>query len=315
MAAGGGSTGVLVTETARRSMRDAVDLLFVLIDLDGMDDAEADAVVAEAALAVAYCDRRERLAPAGPESVRYPWLAEIKDDADFVDRLTAEIAPPEDAEPREALGGRLRRDGRLRRLMRGGVDRLRRVVGAPGEASISALRVLSGRPVSHLVGDLLTYLARRGTPADPGPIVRTVLDDLRAAAAEAGPGRPLVVIAHSMGGNIMYDLLTHFAPDLRVDTLVTVGSQVALFEELKLFGESDPSISGADGFRVRRPAAIGRWINLVDRSDLLGYQAGKVFDGVEDYGYPTHAVWAHSAYFRQPNFYARLGRKLAGGER
>ncbi|GAA1615814.1 hypothetical protein [Actinoplanes couchii] len=306
----GAATGTLLTGTARNSMRDAVDLLFTVIDADSLDDTAADAVIAAAGALVEYCDQRERLAPAGPD--RYPWLAGIKDDADLIDQLLSlAAAGGDDPEPdRESLGGRHRRYGRLRLLLRGGADRLRRAAGLPVETSIAAVRTLTGRPVSDLAGDVLTYLARRGTPDEPGPIVRAVLTDLREAAAEAGPDRPLVVVAHSMGGNIMYDLLTHFAPDLPVHTLVTVGSQVALFEELKLFRGSDPALPGPDLARIPRPAGLSRWINVVDRADLLGYRAGGVFDGVEDYVYPTSALWAHSAYFRQPHFYARLGRRL-----
>ncbi|RBL82836.1 hypothetical protein DDE05_34685, partial [Streptomyces cavourensis] len=99
------------------------------------------------------------------------------------------------------------------------------------------------------------------------------------AVAGNRAGLPLVVVAHSMGGNIVYDVLSHFRPDLTVDTLVTVGSQVGLFEELKLFGASRPEINGETGGRVPLPPGLGRWINVVDHSDLLAYRVGPIFDG------------------------------------
>ena len=69
------------------------------------------------------------------------------------------------------------------------------------------------------MGDVMTYLVHRGTPKDPGEIVSIVLKKLREAKNNTPDhGRdPLIVIAHSMGGNIVYDILTSYAPDLKID--------------------------------------------------------------------------------------------------
>jgi hypothetical protein len=108
-----------------------------------------------------------------------------------------------------------------------------------------------------------------------------------------------------MGGNIMYDLLTHFAPDLPVDLLVTVGTQVGLFAELGLFHDS-ATAAPPD----RMPALSAQWINVVDAADILSYRVGPIVTGAQDYRYPSDALWAHSAYFRQPNFHSRLARRV-----
>ena len=57
-------------------------------------------------------------------------------------------------------------------------------------------------------------------------------------------------------------------------------------------------------------AGLGRWINVLDRADPLGYATEAIFDGVEDYQYPTGSLHSHSAYFQQPNFHTRLGRRI-----
>jgi pimeloyl-ACP methyl ester carboxylesterase len=121
----------------------------------------------------------------------------------------------------------------------------------------------------------------------------------------------LVVVGHSLGGVIAYDLLTAFRPDIEVDLLVTVGSQVALLEELTLLASpSDPSVPGRDTPRVPRPPNLRAWLNVFDETDLLGFQAGSVFEGVSDHRYQTGAIiGAHGRYLDGLRFHRRL---LAG---
>jgi pimeloyl-ACP methyl ester carboxylesterase len=136
--------------------------------------------------------------------------------------------------------------------------------------------------------------------------VSLVSGDLELAARDG----PLVVVAHSMGGNIAYDILSHFRPDLHIDTLVTVGTQVGLFEELKLFASSNRDLPTPAVPRLPALPNVDRWINVVDRGDVLAYRADPIFDGVDDYEYPSDAPWAHGAYFRQPNFHERLASRV-----
>jgi hypothetical protein len=159
----------------------------------------------------------------------------------------------------------------------------------------------------------MTYLNERGpTQSDAGPIATTVMTAIDAAVGEA-PDTPLVIIAHSMGGNIVYDILSHFRPDLECELLLTVGSQVGLFEELCLLArgkhEQCPELD-----RVARLPNIRRWINVFDYNDVLGFAASKIFDGVDDFAYSTGSgvVKAHSSYFLMPRFYRRLADRIGG---
>ena len=117
---------------------------------------------------------------------------------------------------------------------------------------------------TRTVGDALVYVARRGTFTSPGEIIKRVLDGqegLRAAAASRTTNDPLIVIGHSLGGVILYDIFSHFAPDLQCDLLVTVGSQVGFFQELALLANA--SAGGfTPGSRVSRPGNIVRWLRL-----------------------------------------------------
>jgi pimeloyl-ACP methyl ester carboxylesterase len=173
---------------------------------------------------------------------------------------------------------------------------------------------------TRFLGDVFVYILQRerGSVEQPGPIVSTVLDALQAAWDGRTKEDPrLVVVAHSMGGNIMYEILTHYLPgrgsEIRVDVLVTVGSQVGIFEEMKLFAASDPAIPRDPARdRVQKPAAVDRWLNVFDRNDVFSFAAGAVFDGVEDFSYSTGKglLGAHGAYFALPSFHRRLEARL-----
>jgi pimeloyl-ACP methyl ester carboxylesterase len=76
---------------------------------------------------------------------------------------------------------------------------------------------------------------------------------------ESGGG-PFVVIAHSQGSMIAYDVLSHM-PDLEVPLFVTIGSPLGIREvqdELKRFQKAKT---------LRIPACVGRWLNVADSWD------------------------------------------------
>lgn len=178
-------------------------------------------------------------------------------------------------------------------------------------------------------GDVLTYINTRGDAADPGPIPRAALETLRSAAAGARrrAGEPLVVLSHSMGGQITYDLVTHFLPEhaadsaIRVDFWCATASQVGLFEEMKLFKASSPQYSSFQGNLAPLPDRrwLGGWWNVWDHNDLISYTVRGIFptrpahpQGVDDEAYDSgmFALPAHGGYLDRPSFYRRFAAKL-----
>ena len=92
-----------------------------------------------------------------------------------------------------------------------------RGLSAPGWAASRVLLEARGPlnlMVSTFLGDIIVYLLQRGTATDPGPIPRRLLSGLRAArrASVDRGGEPIVLLTHSMGGQIAYDTLTTFLP-------------------------------------------------------------------------------------------------------
>lgn len=299
----------LLCTIARRSVADAVDLLYTVAD---------DAAPAEAAALVAYTTAVAARMPRGTELERHPWLAEVRDDYQFVDALWEAAGSWQlDAAGQPVNAPAATRDGVLgvvggaREFLRRSHRRLRRAfVGLPTTGLAAAARSTVGRRAALLLGDVAAYLARRDASLDrPGGMLHQVLAGIEQARGAGPVGAPLVVVAHSMGGNIVYDLLTTYRTDLVVNVFVTVGSQVGLFEELELFRSSDPALGGPHR-RVPSWPNIRHWINVLDPADPLAFRAAPVFDGVEDYRYPTDAAWAHSGYLVQPHFHARLAARV-----
>lgn len=164
--------------------------------------------------------------------------------------------------------------------------------------------------ISLFLGDVFVYLNSRDAK-EGSAIIREVQGAFeRAEQARNADDGKLIVVAHSMGGNISYDILATFAPRIQVDLFVTVGSQVGMFEELKLFKGSDPRIMAPA--RVDVPKNIKRWINVVDPNDVLAYSTENIFSNSHDTVFDNHVpVWsAHTTYFSRPSFHERMHQRI-----
>lgn len=236
---------------------------------------------------------------------------------DFVNRLMEEIEPFRRA---KALGKTVETLG-LGSWFQPLREAVSRLASAPGDAATSIVVGLARKSVhakaSRFLGDVFVYLNERGTAEKPGKILEDILVKLRVAQEAKQDGDDqLVVIGHSLGGVIMYDILTYFAPDVKVDQFISVGSQIALFEEMSLYRASskEPPINPKKD-RLERPAHAGRWLNVYDTNDVFSFRAKTVFNGVDDYSFDTGygLLEAHGGYFARPSFYKRLGARLSGG--
>ncbi len=195
----------------------------------------------------------------------------------------------------------------LKNLVKGFADR---IGNAASGAVLDLVRGGLNERFGRFLGDVFTYLQDGG--ANREKIREEVTAKLRAGAAA---GEKLVVVGHSMGGVILYDLLSdpkRPLGDLHIHLLVTVGSQVGVFEEMKLFSSSLPAYSAANQNRVPPLSSVSRWLNVYDPVDPLSFRCSGIFEGVEDFVFSstTSLLDAHSAYFKRPRFFARLARRL-----
>lgn len=183
-----------------------------------------------------------------------------------------------------------------------------RALEAPSRAaSLAALNLFRQKLHSQLirfVGDVFVYLNERGTKAKPGKIIETILKEIQ-DAVQNQPEEPLIIMTHSMGGNILYDLVTYYSPDLKIDVWISVASQVAQFEEMKLFRSSDRGITTPDKVTGLKQQ-VGYWLNVYDPADSFSFLTEPVFaDVTEDLEYLTgsSALKAHGEYFGRASFY------------
>jgi hypothetical protein len=160
------------------------------------------------------------------------------------------------------------------------------------------------------LGDVLVYL-HHGRTASPNIYqrVRQELVSLKPKDAE-----PLVVVTHSFGSEILYDLLTSDGLDgLTIDLWVTVGAQTSLFAEMRLFGAIPPDIpKDTQNYILGRPAGVTKWVNIYDPADPLSYKHQPVFGDVTDIPISDggNLTNAHGHYFVTVSFYETVLREL-----
>lgn len=183
-----------------------------------------------------------------------------------------------------------------------------RVRNAASTVGFGLVRDSISPAVGLFLGDVFVYLRHGDLRSKIREAIALALLEAQAARK---PGEKLVVIGHSMGGVILVDMLSSptesgLPDDLRIDVLLTVGSQPGLFQSLGLIA---PPRAGA---KTPRPAAVGAWFNIFDPIDPLAFRADPIFDGVTDLQFDsiTGLAAAHTTYFKRPQFYARCRKRL-----
>jgi hypothetical protein len=132
--------------------------------------------------------------------------------------------------------------------------------------------------------ELEIYYAQQPEVNDPS--FKSVKDIIRNRLAEVitkHKGKEILLIAHSMGSIVAYDVCNFVVPNVDIDTFITIGSPLGLpiivskiAEEVKIF---HPNIK-----KLRTPKNIKReWINLSDIEDnvALNYNLSDDFEANE----------------------------------
>ncbi len=171
--------------------------------------------------------------------------------------------------------------------------------------------------VGRFIGDSVRYFSGRGTSNEPGQVITEIVKQVEQAGWPKPGAEPNVFITHSLGGAVFYDLFSYFRSDLRFDLWVSVGSQLAYYEDAKLLAHRiEPSFEpGAAARKVRAPLPDdAAWYNVFDVQDWLAFRAETVFENVKDWphAFPVneHLGRVHTAYFDTVSFYQALTRIL-----
>ncbi|MCW8088463.1 S8 family peptidase [Sabulicella glaciei] len=141
---------------------------------------------------------------------------------------------------------------------------------APREVPVEEPRpVRPGEPgvrfIPRIVRDVFTGLATRVFLRDVNDFLfdearrRRMTDALWDRLR--GGGGPFVVVAHSQGSMVAYELLRQLPPDeFPVELFLTIGSPLGLPTIASFFRQRN-------GRELRTPECVGRWVNVADRLD------------------------------------------------
>lgn len=310
VAAGTGSS--IAATVASRSKKDVdigVDLAFASLlarDVErGTPPSDEQLSAFEAA--VRYLEER------ADESAFTP----AETDTQFAETLKAELQPLLPAAPAEAMGlGDV--FSSIGDALKGVTDKVR---NTGSDVVLRFVRKPLSNQIALFLGDIFVYLRWRETDGAKGTynrIFEPIIEALSQANMVRRDGEKLIVVGHSLGAVILYDLLTdngalgelknRSGKALSVDALVFVGAQPGLFADMGLYDRQP----GADG-RLPQPDCVERWMNVYDVTDVLSFLAEPFFSGVKDYEFDnvSGALEAHSAYFQRPSFYKRLRARLS----
>ncbi len=204
---------------------------------------------------------------------------------------------------------------------------LRAFVDPVANAGSDALLRLIRRPLSEKValflGYIIVYLRWHESQTTAGTahrIFKPIADDLVQACKKRTADDPLIVVAHSLGAVVLYDLFSDgkqmaaieqaVGHEFSVDSWVAVGAQPGLFADMGLY--PNPPAMTVNG-KLPRPPAMQKCLNVYDCTDVLSSRCELFFEGVEDFEFDNVASLfsAHSAYFQRPSFYSRLRTRLS----
>jgi len=274
------------------------------------------------------------------------WLGNIKSDEEFLAKLEAELERQEkhstfkqrhlqhlhnsadwlkqrySLRREQAKTGlmkareRLRQDvARVRQRTKAHVKAVATVTRtAASEVSATALtqpmRKLFHERMFFFIGDAFSYFGQRGTPEAPGAVIARVSQAVSQARSMVTAADPeLIVIAHSMGGNIICDFVSYFERETPIDLLITVGSQFPLFADLQMF----PGLGTTKPFP--KPDSVKRWVNIYDMNDVFAFAAQPLFEKIEDHHYASGRIGTttHADCFKFISLYEHMAQAIGRG--
>lgn len=176
-------------------------------------------------------------------------------------------------------------------------------------ALTSPVRKLFHDRLFLFLGDSFLYFGQRGTPDAPGAIVRKISDAFDLGLSMKTAEDPdLIVVAHSMGGNIVCDVASYFRPDQPIDLLITVATQFPLFADLHMF----PGIDSRSR-PIKKSPNVKRWINVYDMNDIFAFTAQPMFEDIEDLEFASgrFGMTTHADCFKFVSLYEHLAKVVA----
>lgn len=208
----------------------------------------------------------------------------------------------------------------VRRVIKGVDEMVGKMLG--NNLGVTNQRLRSGLavPFSLFFGDILAYQRNQDR------IQQRLWDAIDAHAPGYGTeAKPIHVIAHSLGGLVVFDAANRAEGDpkrLFMKSFLTFGSQPAFFHII----DPRPHLDEYKrDHKVTLPPTFGKWTNLWDTMDILAFTASTVFqlhDGKAPIDIPVQDPlslildekgWTHSIYWRTEELEKALNETLGVG--
>jgi pimeloyl-ACP methyl ester carboxylesterase len=118
----------------------------------------------------------------------------------------------------------------------------------------------------------------------PGGQMKAVIRALLAETLRRHRHRKILLIAHSMGSIIAYDVLTQLTPEVEIDTLVTIGSPMGMpFIRSKTAAELSATAPNEKTTLKTPENIVHHWFNLADSRDRIA-----LYDQLSPFFAPNH---------------------------
>jgi hypothetical protein len=124
--------------------------------------------------------------------------------------------------------------------------------------------------IKHFFKDLDIYLTQKCIEENKSDcLAKDIIRDRVTDALKRHKRKDILLIAHSMGTIVTYEVLIQSEEELEIDSLITIGSPLGvpfIFDKLK----NELSIDPEDSNKLRTPENIKTgWINLADTEDKV----------------------------------------------
>ncbi|MBN2029819.1 hypothetical protein JW824_06185 [bacterium] len=126
--------------------------------------------------------------------------------------------------------------------------------------------------ITHFFSDLAKYYTKEAIgQTGSGESAKDIICSHLADVLKKYRKKKICLIAHSMGSIIAYDVLTEFVPDVKIDTLITIGSPLGLpVIKSKMASERKNKFIQKVDLNVPENI-VSHWYNLSDLLDKIAF--------------------------------------------
>ena len=124
--------------------------------------------------------------------------------------------------------------------------------------------------IKHFFKDLDIYFTQKCVEENKSDcLAKDIIREIITNALKKHKRKDILLIAHSMGTIVTYEVLINSERDVTIDSLVTIGSPIGvpfIFDKLK----NDFNVDPDDNSKLRTPGNIEtEWINMADTEDKV----------------------------------------------